>query len=177
MSILSIQFPEDFNKKYKQYRQMLLDIVKEKGAETQESKKEISNNGSNDTDAEIEKIPQPTISTKITFNYTDASLTLNGKFYKPTEETRKKLLQELWKKKQIKNVKEVIVTDGERMRESSLALMAGFINSEQEFNFAENKNTFKETIKQMNRIFKDDKKFPIIIDTDKVGILMIYTES
>ncbi|MEK7663878.1 MAG: hypothetical protein AAB340_00285 [Patescibacteria group bacterium] len=112
---------------------------------------------------------------EVIFDYNNVSFSFSGEFYKPTEEVRKKLLRELWKNRQIKNKKGEIVKDGERKRESEIAVLSGFIKSEQEFNFPENKNNFKETIKQLNRIFKD-KKFPLTINSNKEGILMIYAK-
>lgn len=48
-SILDITFPEKFNERYQEYRQMLLDVLKEKEPQTQEIKKS----------EDIKEIPKP----------------------------------------------------------------------------------------------------------------------
>lgn len=95
-----------------------------------------------------------------------------NKYYKPSDKTRKELIQKLWTFHQRQNDKGKIKKEGERFPESYFAIQINMIREVKEF---ENKNTrkrFKEMIKGLNRIFKD-KEFPIKINSEKKGLLLI----
>jgi len=98
------------------------------------------------------------------FNYKNNSLIFYDKLYKPKRELQGKIIRNLVLKHQEENTKGKILKTGERIKEEVLASMVGSTVSE-----------LRKIRKQLERTFKE-RGFPLKIDLDSEGILLIRTK-
>jgi len=97
------------------------------------------------------------------FNYKNNSISFYGDTYKPRREPQAKFIRQLAMKHQREKNNGTILKPGQRVSEKDLS---------REINLTIEQ--FRQIKKQLKRSFKD-KGFPLKIDADAEGILLIYT--
>jgi hypothetical protein len=126
------------------------------------------------TYADNERTKETVKEKEFEFNYSKCQFFYKGEVYRPRNETKREFIKKLWEKHHKQNNKKQIITQGERLPESYFAIKINMIREVREFENKRTKRRFKETKKELNRIFRD-KKFPIKIDSNKEGLLLIRT--
>ena len=97
------------------------------------------------------------------FNYKNNSISFYGNIYKPRNKPQAKLIRQLVMRYQRENNNGTVLKEGQRVSENNLS---------NEINLTIEQ--LRHIKKQLKRSFKD-KGFPLKIDSDAEGILLIYT--
>jgi len=97
------------------------------------------------------------------FNHKNNSISFYGEIYKPRNEPQAKFIRQLVMRHQRENNNGIVLKEGQRVSENNLS---SEINSTIE--------QLRQVKKQLKRSFKD-KGFPLKIDSNAEGVLLIYT--
>ena len=129
---------------------------------TEEIKNDININLKNLKELNSEENKQGEIKEKW-FHYQNSVITFYGKTYKPSKESHAKFIRQLVSRNQKQNNNGTVLKEGERIPEKNLSIMISTTIKE-----------LRDIKKQLIRIFKE-KQFPLKIDKNADGILLIYT--